>query len=93
MKEGERGVRLRVKVVPRASRTEFRGRMADGTVRIALKAPPVDGKANDELLRFLASEFGVPLSSVRLLSGTSSRKKLLSIETTGSPPRWLRESR
>lgn len=90
MKEGESGVKLRVKVVPRASRTEFRGRMADGTVKIALKAPPVDGKANDELLRFLASEFGVPRSSIRLLSGNTSRKKLLSIHTAGRLPPWFR---
>ena len=84
-------IRFRVKVVPRSSVTGVRGRMADGTVKISLRAPPADGKANEELIRFLASEFSVPRSSVELLSGATSRRKLISVDPSGSTPHWLEE--
>jgi hypothetical protein len=48
-------------------------------VRVRISAPPVDGKANDELIRFLAEELGVPRSTVRLVSGASSRSKTIMI--------------
>ncbi len=82
---------LRIKVIPRAGLTGIRGRMADNTVKIALKAPPADGRANDELIRFLAGEFGTRPSSVSILSGASSRKKLISICSYSKIPDWYRE--
>ncbi|MBN2587658.1 MAG: DUF167 domain-containing protein [Candidatus Fermentibacteraceae bacterium] len=82
-------IHLWVKVIPRAGKTGFSGLMADGTVRISLKAPPADGKANDELVRYLAAEFGTSPSHVRLLSGAAARRKLISIESAGSIPAWL----
>lgn len=72
------GVRLRVRVQPRASRTEVAGLYGDA-VRIRLTAPPVNGAANEELLRFLAEKLSVPRSAVRLISGKTSRSKVVSV--------------
>jgi uncharacterized protein (TIGR00251 family) len=91
MTEEDGTLHLWVKVIPRAGRTEFRGLMADGTVRISLKAPPADGRANDELVRYLAAEFGTSRSCVKLLSGAASRRKLISIVSIGSIPAWLED--
>lgn len=66
-----------VKVIPRSSRTQIAGRMDDGTLKIRLKAPPEHGKANAELLSFLAKELHVPVSQITMLTGhTTSRKRL-----------------
>ena len=55
------------------------GRHGDA-IKIRVKAPPVDGAANKELIRFLAKRFGVPRSSIRLVSGASSRHKRITID-------------
>lgn len=82
---------IRIKVIPRASITGVRGKMADDTIKIALKAPPCDGRANAELVKFLACEFGTRPSSVSLVSGASSRKKLVAIDSYSRIPDWYRE--
>ena len=69
---------FRVQVVPRASRSEIVGEH-NGSLRVRLAAPPVDGAANDELLRLLAKTFNVPRSSVQLVSGLTSRTKQIRI--------------
>ncbi len=84
-------IRLAIKVIPRARVTEVRGRMADGTLKIALTSPPADGKANRELRSFLAGEFGTTLLSVKLLSGITSRRKLVSIDAHSKLPDWFIE--
>lgn len=86
-----RTLHLRIKVIPRAGVTEVRGRMADNTVKIALNAPPSDGKANAELIKFLAGEFAARPSSISILSGNSSRKKLIAIDSYSKIPGWFRE--
>ena len=63
-----------VHVQPRASRTEVVGLHGDA-IKIRIKAPPVDGGANRELLRFLAGRLGVSPSAVQLLSGAAGRRK------------------
>ena len=65
--------------------------MADDTVKIALKAPPADGRANKELIRFLASEFGTLPVSVSLLSGATSRKKLIAVNSYSKIPAWFED--
>ena len=70
---------------PRASRNEITGEH-DGALRIRITAAPVDGKANEALLRFLASEFAVPLKQVQLESGDSSRRKRIRIQRPGAIP-------
>jgi hypothetical protein len=77
---------LNVHVQPNAARTEFCGLHGEA-VKIRLHAPPVDGKANDELCRFLAQAFGVRPRSVVLLSGATTRVKRVRImEAAVLPP-------
>jgi len=70
----EEGVVLTLHVVPRSSRTAFAGRHGDA-LKVRLQAPPVDGKANKALLRFLARTFDIPARDATLLSGQTSRTK------------------
>ena len=71
--------RLKVKVHPRARRSGITGRLGDAW-KLALAAPPVDGKANDECVRFFAEWAGVPRSRVRIVTGLTSRMKVVEIE-------------
>lgn len=75
----ERDVTFAVSVQPRASRTMIRGEV-DGVIRISLAAPPVDGAANEELIRFLAGLLRVPRRDISIIAGLSSKKKVISIE-------------
>ncbi len=83
---------LSIRVQPRASRDEIVGVYGD-QLKIRLTAPPVDGKANQHLLRFLASYCQVPRSRVELISGQTGRTKKVRInrpnhlpEPVSSPP-------
>jgi uncharacterized protein len=71
--------RLTVKVHPRARRSALTGRLGDAW-KLSLAAPPVDGKANDECVRFFAEFAGVPRSRVRIVTGLTSRLKVVEIE-------------
>lgn len=71
--------RLVVHVVPRAKRTEVVGRHGDA-IKIKLKAPPVDGAANAELVRFVAERLGVRRADVTITAGHTGRRKTLQIE-------------
>jgi uncharacterized protein (TIGR00251 family) len=73
------GVRLRVHVQPRASRTEVAGLHGEA-LKIRLAAPPVDGAANEALIEFLSHQLDVPRRAVELLSGLTSRAKAVRIE-------------
>lgn len=66
---------LRVKVVPKSSRNEIVGPMADGTLKVKIAAAPEKGKANAELCAFLAKHYGVPKSAVTIVSGETSTLK------------------
>ncbi|MFP5261733.1 MAG: DUF167 domain-containing protein [Blastocatellia bacterium] len=74
----ENAVTFKVRVQPRASRTEVAGEHA-GAVKLRVASPPVDGKANEECRRFLAVLVGVSASSVEMVAGGSSRDKLVRI--------------
>jgi uncharacterized protein (TIGR00251 family) len=69
---------LSVRVIPRSSRSEIVGLIGD-ELKIRLKSPPVDGAANDELVRLLAKEFGVSRSDVEIISGHTSKQKRIRI--------------
>lgn len=71
-------MKLRVKVKPNA-RTEKFEALPDGTWVAAVKAPPVDGKANEALTRLIADHFRVPRSRIVIRSGASGRMKLVEI--------------
>jgi uncharacterized protein len=72
-------VRLDVRVIPRARRTEIAGRRG-GALLVRLAAPPVDGAANDALRAFLAERLGVPQRQVAIVRGATSRDKTVAIE-------------
>lgn len=72
------GVVLTVRAAPRASRSEVAGLHGDA-LKIRLAAPPADGRANQELLRFLAERLARPLSAFRLLAGQTGRNKRITI--------------
>lgn len=63
-----------VRVVPRASKTAVAGEH-DGALKVRVAAPPVEGAANEELLRFLARELGVPARSIEIVAGRASKSK------------------
>ncbi len=71
--------RLLVTVVPQARRTGADG-LHDGALRVRLAAPPVDGKANEALLGWLSDTLNLPRRAVRLLHGSSARRKQLEID-------------
>jgi len=70
---------LAVKVIPGSAKTEFRELMADATYKIAIAAAPEKGKANTELVKFLAKEFKIIKSRVIIISGAGERTKLVKI--------------
>ncbi|HEY6059900.1 MAG TPA: DUF167 domain-containing protein [Gemmatimonadales bacterium] len=70
---------LVVHVVPRARATEVVGRYGDA-IRVRLAAPPVDGAANEELVRFLAERLDVPRSAVAIVRGASGRRKTVAVD-------------
>lgn len=78
------GVLLQVQVQPRAARAEVVGRHGD-TVRIRLQAPPVDGAANEALLRFLADRLAIPARKLELVKGHGTRAKVVLVRGA-SPP-------
>lgn len=80
--EAQRGSRviLQVKVKPR-SRESALTQLADGTWQANLKSPPVDGKANAELIGLVAAQFKCAKAAVSIKSGASGRMKLVRIET------------
>ena len=71
--------RVTVKVHPRAKRTAIAGRFGDA-YKLDLAAPPVDGKANEECIRFFAELARVPRARVKILTGLTSRMKVVEIE-------------
>jgi uncharacterized protein (TIGR00251 family) len=74
-----RATRVPIYVQPRAAKTEIAG-LYDGCVKVRLAAPPADGAANKALIEFIAQRLGVAKSRVRLISGESSRRKLIEID-------------
>jgi uncharacterized protein (TIGR00251 family) len=76
---------LALHVQPGARRTEVAGVHGDA-LKLRLAAPPVDGKANAELLRFIADAFDVPLHNVSLVRGDSSRHKVVRVDAPARRP-------
>jgi uncharacterized protein (TIGR00251 family) len=70
---------LSLSIRPSAQTTAWKSRLADGTWKISVAAPPEDGKANEALVRFLADYFDVPRSNVEVLSGQTGRRKTVRI--------------
>jgi len=95
MREVPGGVEIDLWVQPRASKTSVVGPQGDA-IKVRVAAPPVDGKANAELVRFLAKRLGVPRSAVEVVRGETGRRKTVRIAgltpaeartRLGAPPR------
>ncbi len=80
---------LALRVQPRASRDEIVGPHGDH-LKVRITAPPVEGKANAHLLRWLADEFDVPRARVTLVSGDTGRNKLFRIDRPATIPPVIR---
>ncbi len=76
---GQKGSALAIRVTPRASRNEISEILSDGTVKVRLTAPPVEGKANQALIEFLAEILEVPRTRIEIIAGTTGKDKLVSI--------------
>jgi uncharacterized protein (TIGR00251 family) len=72
------GASIAIRVQPRASRDEIAG-LHGAELRVRITAPPVDGAANDALIRFLARTLGVSRPDVTVLAGHGSRSKVVSV--------------
>ncbi len=70
------GITFAVKVHPRAKKNAITGEVGDA-IKLALTAPPVDGKANEACIEFFAKLFNVPRSSVTIAAGQTSRNKVI----------------
>ncbi len=76
---GRQGAALAIRVTPRASRNEIAEVLSDGTIRVRLTAPPVEGQANRALIKFLSKVLDVPASHIEIVAGENGRDKLVSI--------------
>jgi hypothetical protein len=86
--ESASGVSLAVKVHPRAKKNAITGEVGDA-LKLAITAPPVDGKANEACIEFFANLLKVPRSSVTIAAGQTSRNKV--VRVTGLTVDQIRE--
>ena len=78
IKNSPTGVTFAVKVHPRAKKNAISGNVGDA-LKLAITAPPVDGKANDACIEFFAKLLNVPRSSVTIAAGQASRNKVIRV--------------
>lgn len=83
VREIDGGVEIAVRAGPGAESSEIAGPYGERAIRIRLAAPPVDGKANDELVEFLADLFDLPRRRVELVRGSGSRSKVVRVGGLG----------
>jgi uncharacterized protein (TIGR00251 family) len=82
IRETEHGVIFHIHVVPRSAKCEVAGVQGDA-LKLRITAPPVEGQANTECIRFLSDILGVRKKQVTILSGHKSKKKTVAIEGIG----------
>lgn len=78
-------IRLRIYTQPKASRDEIVGLHGD-ELKVVITAPPVEGKANGHIIKYLAKQFGVAKSQVNIVKGELSRHKLIEVQGAKSVP-------
>ena len=93
LKQTAQGLTFTVKVQPRARKNAITGTVGDA-LKLALTAPPVEGKANEAVISFFAKFFDIPRSSITIASGATSRLKIIRISGASRQTleRRLRES-
>ena len=79
------GVRISVQVQPNAKKTEVTG-VLDDALKLKLQAQPIEGKANDALVRYLADALSVPKSAVAITHGQASKRKLVEVKSGSLTP-------
>ncbi len=72
-------MKIKIRVLPRSSKNEVVGEMADGVLKVKLTAPPVDGKANESLINLLSEHFNKPKSKIKIAAGATSKNKTVEI--------------
>jgi uncharacterized protein len=88
LRQTKDGVTLAVRAQPGAKKTTIVGVYGEGVaaqLKIAVNAPPIEGRANDALIAFLAELFSLPKSAISLTAGTTSRSKVFLLRGI-SPP-------
>jgi len=88
LKQTSAGISFAVKVHPRARKNAIAGTFGDA-LKLALTAPPIEGKANEAVIDFLADFFDIPRSSITIASGKTSRLKAVHI--SGASAEHLRQ--
>jgi len=78
-------IRLAVQITPNAKKTEVIG-VLDGTLKLKLQAQPIEGKANEALIKFLAKTLSVPRSALAITHGQTSKKKLIEVVSATLTP-------
>jgi uncharacterized protein (TIGR00251 family) len=78
--KGKTGSAIAVRIIPRAKRNEVSEIQGDGTVKIRITAPPIEGEANRALIRFLAKLLDIPEHKIEIVAGLGGRNKLVSID-------------
>lgn len=85
--QGTQAVVLSVRIHPRARQNRITQVLPDGTLKISLTAPPVEGKANQALIAYLSTIFDIPRDQVTIVAGASGRNKL--VQVTGLSPKEI----
>lgn len=70
---------LKIKVTPKMAKIEFKKQLEDGTLKLSIRSAPEKGKANEEIINFLAKEFSTKRNCIKILSGHTSRLKMIAI--------------
>jgi hypothetical protein len=84
------GVRLAVQITPNAKKTEVIG-VLDDALKLKLQAPPIEGRANEALVRYLAERLDVPRSAVSITHGQTSKRKLIEVRSSTLDPAEVAE--
>jgi uncharacterized protein len=75
----DQGITLTFHVIPASKRNQLVGYLADGSLKIKIKAKPIEGRANSEIINFLAGLFEIKKSEIDIISGQTSRNKIVRI--------------
>ena len=86
-------MKLTVHVKPRSSRSQILG-LKDGVLEVAVQAPPVDGKANEELIKLIAGALDLSKKNVSVVAGQTGRQKIIEVIADDSVvTKWLEEQK
>ena len=86
LNEKANGLNVRLRIIPRASKNEIQG-VHDGALKVRLTSPPIDGKANQALIKFMSKTLSISKTQIELIQGQAGRLKIVRI--TGISKRVL----